>query len=126
MPFVAPPALGRLVRRAWIDWTGDDVNNRDVDLGEECDLVFVFCRTSRNNSVDHLAQAYAFGDVYGVNYVINSHPRHYANGAGDAWWQGFQVGTTNIRCGSVGNDIKGTNADGELYRAVGFRLRTRP
>lgn len=110
---------------ALVEWSGDDANDREIDLGVECDLVLIFEKEVAS-TLAHLCMAYALGDVYGVfifSTVVDA-VVHSSLSAAATYFQGKMAGAdaTKIKLSGVGTSPYGTNAAGKDYRALGFKL----
>lgn len=109
-------------------WEGDGTDDREIDLGDDYDLILIFLEESKAVNVDHLALAYAFRTAYGVMPNTSAAPnpvRHYSMAAADAFFQGKMTGgdADKIKLGSSGGVTSGVNVDGETYRLVGMKFR---
>jgi hypothetical protein len=108
------------------DYTGDNTHNREIDLGDDYDLIFVVTRDSRAASVDHAAWGYAIQTVYGYMREDgpNARMQHWAMGAGNSYFQGKMTGAdaNKVKLGSNGPLAAGLNVAGNLYRIVGLKF----
>lgn len=124
---LAHAAVERVVQ---VDWSGDNSNNRLIDMGVVCNLVIVLTQDQQQPTTDHLGLAYATQPFFGIflNDGATEVTSHASNQAVACFqnWQGIVFGTQNIKCGSVGTGAKGTNASGKSYRAIGFKFRDFP
>lgn len=108
-----------------VDWTGDDTNDREIDLGDDYDVVLVFPRAG-HGALAHLCTAYALRDIYGAYIfatVVNA-VTHTSGSHGETYWQGKMSGAdvNKIQLSKVGNSPYGTNASGVTYRALAVKL----
>lgn len=108
------------------DYTGDGTNDRQVDLGVDCDAVEVRSPGSFAANVSHLVCAHALRTAYSV--CTNDGPaaknQHRVGAAGDDYWQGKMSGAnlTKIELGANGALASGTNVQGRAYRVLGYRF----
>ncbi len=125
-PFCNPAeaaAGGVLAERVVVDYTGDGTNNRDIDLGMECDAVRIVPRTGYSDGSNHVTLAYADGTVYGCYYNGSSFKvGHASMASADGYIQGIQAGTDNVRLGTSGSSPYGPNVNAALYTAIGYRF----
>lgn len=123
-PFANPAVLaGAIAEIADVPYTGNDANDRVVDIGIAADLVLIFAADSQAEGIDHLAIAWAWGSLFGVFGNKTGTPNavyHRANAAAASGFQGI-TGTT-IKLGSTGSQNIGTNRTGRLYRVLAFRF----
>lgn len=108
-----------------LDYTGDDANDRDIDLGDDYDIVLIF-EDSNLVSANHLAMAYAVRDVKGCFIQVGSSTSvsHSTGSSSDTYWKGKLTGAdaNKIRLGGNGASPYGTNASGVDYRVLGLKL----
>ena len=128
-PYYATKA-GALAAIAVIDYTGDNVDNRAIPLGDVYDEVEVTSRDSMATNVDHLVRAHAvFGagaQSYGIDYNVGASNvmRNTCGAAAATMWQGFGAARDTVVCGSNGISTTGTNRSGFLYRIVARKYRS--
>jgi hypothetical protein len=108
-----------------LDYVGDDANDREIDLGDDYDVVLVI-EDSNVATANHLALAYAIRDAYGVFFYFSSTPAatHRCGSGGSQYWQGKMSGVdaNKIKLGIGGASPYGTNASGVNYRVLGLKL----
>lgn len=106
-------------------WPGDSTDNREIDLLDEYDLIFIF-REAGSTGSDHMAMAYAFRDEYGAFLESTSHAgaQHGSRSNVLFAWQGKMTGgdATKIKLGSAGTNLRGANVVSETYRLIGFKF----
>lgn len=107
-----------------IDYTGDDADNREIDMGIDADFAIIIPRSSFAQSQNHGALAYALGDAYGGFYNQSSGGlcNHRSMGSGSAMFQGFSTGSL-IKLGSVGSTTTGFNVATKLYTILAVKFR---
>lgn len=107
-------------------WEGDDVNNREIDLGDDYDWIFIYYEESAAFGVDHLALAYAFRTVYGTFRQIAGVTAMLSDAqvSADSYFQGKMTGgdANKIKLGTVGSSSAGTNVSGKTYRLIGLKF----
>lgn len=109
-----------------VDYTGDGTNNREIDLGDDYDLVLIFL-VGTDPSGNHMALAYALrtGVWGGFRFLWGSQWIRHDSGANiDNFWQGKMSGAdaNKIMLSAVGDDQYGTNRTGRDYRVLGLKL----
>lgn len=113
-----------VVKSTVVDWTGDDANDREIDLGDDYDLVLVFAQ-SAFGSAERLGTAYAVRAFYGIYYNdTTNYIKHLLGAIADTYWQGKMTGAdaNKIKLGSSGASQEGCNRNTGSYRAVGLKL----
>lgn len=109
-------------------WEGDDANNREIDLGDDYDFIFIFIEESKTNVVDHPFLGHAFKTCYGLSWNDGAanNVKHVSMAAANAYFQGKMFGgdSTKIKLGTTGNDADGLNKLNETYRLIGFKFQT--
>lgn len=101
------------------DYTGDNNNNREIDLGDDYDEILIVPTTAFQVNTNHAIFAWAFGDAHGVlNNLNTSVARHSSGSYADDKFQGKVAGTTKIKLASVGSNAYGCNASGVGYRII--------
>ena len=109
-------------------YEGNDANNRELDLGDDYDLVLIFLEESMDGGATHLALAHAVKTTYGFFYHNGAatETRHNAMAAGNGGWQGKMTGgdADKIKLGSVGAAAEGTNKSGWTYRILALKFGT--
>ena len=108
-------------------YTGDDTNDREIDLGDDYDYIEIFADESKTRTVDHLVRAWALlDDNYGIiaEDGAASDARSYVHSNGDSRFQGKMTGgdVNKIKLGSAGSTLNGTNASGHLYVIFGRKF----
>lgn len=112
--------LKEVVRRKYI---GDNTNDRIIDMGVICRIIFLVTRTSFAAAAAHPAWAYMIDDAYGTfwqdagNFTI-----HQSMAIADSHLQGKMSAPdeTKFKLGTFGATAKGWNNTGDLYTAIGF------
>jgi hypothetical protein len=101
-------------------YVGNDANSRDIDLGDDYDEIYIYLNYSRLTTEDHLVQAYAIRETYGLSWVdgSDSHIKHRTMADINIFFQGKRAGTNNITLGTLGNDNRGTNNNGWVYKII--------
>jgi len=107
-------------------YTGDDTNDRVIDLGDNYDLILIFGIGSYTYVQDHAILAYALGTCYGsmidaMGSGMGHHSSHQEGAAGNAWFRGKVANT--IVLGSAGTLPYAFNAAGRSYRIFALKLR---
>jgi hypothetical protein len=106
-------------------WEGDGNNDREIDLGDDYDLIFIWLEEDSAYNEDHNALAYAFKTVY-ANFYEHASYRTSHNCQADAnyHWQGKMTGgdANKIKCGTGGSSNRGVNYSGYTYRLLGMKF----
>ena len=116
------PAIPAVLVR---DYTGDDVLSREIDLGDDYDVVMITVNEDRGYVQDGLALAQAVRDQYWVLANINSADavRFFSLASADSMFQGKMTGAdrTKIMLGSS-NGSDTTNKLGFDYRIRAYKF----
>lgn len=108
-------------------YTGDDANNRVIDLGFIADAVVVVLGTSKSNTDNHMVSAYALRTYYGASYdrAGADDVTHYTMASANPYFQGLMSGAdaSKVKLGSSGATLYGPNVATWLYAILAFRFR---
>lgn len=109
-------------------YTGDNTDNRIIDLGDNYDEVHIYLETPRDSDQLHIAEAYAFSLTYGTIQERDTIDKaiHMSGEYADLFWKGkmFSGGDeTKIKLGSNGDSKRGCNYTGWIYRIVAKKYR---
>ena len=123
-------SFGGVVERA-IDfaYVGDGAQNRDLDLGDDYDLVFIWLEESQDITANHLAWAYAFRECYGWAWQgAAADMRHRAMAAANLGFQGKRAAPNNNQV-RLGNRVAPAqqvdcNFLSWNYRLIGIKFRS--
>ena len=129
----APAAGGILEKFYTVDYVGDGVNSRILDLGDDYDEVEIRMRNNFLTTANHLVLAYAnmnaarTSSLHGVSYNdgASSSMRHHNAASSDPLFQGIVTGDTNkIKLGTSAANMGGTNVSGQAYRITARKYST--
>lgn len=99
-------------------WEGDGLDDREIDLGDDYDLIFIFYEEA-TSGMSTWGIAYAFKTVYG----IVGETSETMSGANDNF-QGKMDGAdiNKIKLGGNAGSTVGTNRSSKSYRLIGFKF----
>ena len=106
------------------DYTGDNTNNRVIDLGDDYDLVVVFGASNAASTTQHGAVAVALGDTFNSMYRDAADFFHTVGVSVTTNWQGKMPGADaeKIKLGGVGGAQTGFNNGSKLYRILALKF----
>ena len=110
-------------------YSGTGANNREIDLGDDYDLVLIFSDSSLAGNADHCAMAWAYKTSYGCfsNTGASNDVRSRVAASANTYFQGkmFTSGDEDkIKLGSGGTQQEGTNLSGRDFRIMGLQFGT--
>lgn len=114
-------SIGKVLIR---DYTGDDTNDRVIDLGDDYDRIEIRPRSSWTTAHWHMAFAIAIRTAYDLTYRTNIEMKHECMAAANNHWQGKMTGgdANKIKLGAIGNDSPGTNKIAHDYRILAMKF----
>lgn len=122
IPSAASPAISKVLVR---DYTGDNTNSREIDLGDDYDYVqIVMGREGITDATPHLHHAWALGtDAWGISYQLSQQESVVGTSA-NSWWAGKMSGAdaNKIKLGANGTLNIGCNYLNRQYRILAMKF----
>lgn len=106
-------------------WTGNNANNRVIDLGDDYDFILIIMETNKGPTSRGPGLFWALWTAHGgISDYTGSYAQTFAGTGADTMWQGKLTGgnANKIQLGSTGSLAWGTNCNGYVYRLIGFKF----
>ncbi len=119
--------LGELESVRMIDYTGDGVDNRLIDLGGVYDVAVIFSRDAFGMAANWVMAAWALRDAYSLLVILNGIMSGLGGANCDGRWKGFSSATRDkLDLGNTGAGAGGTNVNARLFRVMALKFRSLP